>query len=54
MIRQSSKLYVIMNVMLYFIGVIIVHDLTNRKSQQNLRKWLAEVLNKDNKDGREE
>ncbi|KAK3603301.1 hypothetical protein CHS0354_025906 [Potamilus streckersoni] len=29
-------------------GVILVHDQTNRKSHQNLRKWLAEVLNKDN------
>ncbi|KAG8199556.1 hypothetical protein JTE90_009397 [Oedothorax gibbosus] len=31
-----------------FNGVILVHDLTNRKSKQNLRKWLAEVLSKDN------
>lgn len=30
-------------------GIILVHDLTNRKSHQNLRKWLAEVLNKDEK-----
>ncbi|KAL4233170.1 Rab-like protein 3 [Mactra antiquata] len=30
-------------------GIILVHDLTNRKSQQNLRTWLAEVLRKDNK-----
>ncbi|WAR09245.1 RABL3-like protein [Mya arenaria] len=30
-------------------GIILVHDLTNRKSQQNLRSWLAEVLKKDNK-----
>ncbi|KAJ8314877.1 hypothetical protein KUTeg_007027 [Tegillarca granosa] len=28
-------------------GVILVHDLTNRKSHQNLRKWLGEVMNKD-------
>ncbi|XP_025097694.1 rab-like protein 3 isoform X2 [Pomacea canaliculata] len=28
-------------------GIILVHDLTNRKSHQNLHKWLAEVLNKD-------
>ncbi|XP_021931713.1 uncharacterized protein LOC110835623 isoform X6 [Zootermopsis nevadensis] len=28
-------------------GIILVHDLTNRKSQQNLQKWLAEVINKD-------
>lgn len=27
-------------------GVIVVHDLTNRKSQQNLRKWLLEVVDK--------
>lgn len=24
-----------------------MHDLTNRKSQQNLQKWLAEVINKE-------
>lgn len=28
-------------------GIILVHDLTNRKSQQNLQKWLAEVISKD-------
>ncbi|KAL5010096.1 hypothetical protein ScPMuIL_012401 [Solemya velum] len=28
-------------------GMILVHDLTNRKSHQNLGKWLAEVLNRD-------
>ncbi|XP_006816081.1 rab-like protein 3 [Saccoglossus kowalevskii] len=28
-------------------GLILVHDLTNRKSHLNLRKWLAEVLAKD-------
>ena len=30
--------------------MILIHDLTNRKSQQNLRKWLSEILNKDSKD----
>ncbi|XP_053638087.1 rab-like protein 3 isoform X2 [Cherax quadricarinatus] len=25
-------------------GIILVHDLTNRKSQQNLRRWLSEIL----------
>ncbi|KAK6187809.1 hypothetical protein SNE40_005750 [Patella caerulea] len=29
-------------------GIILVHDLSNRKSHQNLRKWLAEVLDKGN------
>ncbi|XP_066995064.1 rab-like protein 3 [Anabrus simplex] len=28
-------------------GIILVHDLTNRKSQQNLQKWLAEILNRE-------
>ncbi|XP_075233487.1 rab-like protein 3 isoform X2 [Lycorma delicatula] len=28
-------------------GIILVHDLTNRKSQQNLQKWLAEVFSRD-------
>ncbi|ESO89185.1 hypothetical protein LOTGIDRAFT_229083 [Lottia gigantea] len=27
-------------------GIILVHDLTNRKSHQNLLKWLGEVLDK--------
>lgn len=31
-------------------GIILVHDLTNRKSQENLRDWLFEILNKDGKD----
>ncbi|XP_046979275.1 rab-like protein 3 [Schistocerca americana] len=28
-------------------GIILVHDLTNRKSQLNLHKWLAEVVNRE-------
>ena len=28
-------------------GIVLVHDLSNWKSKQNLRKWLAEVLNMD-------
>lgn len=28
-------------------GVILVHDLTNRKSEENLKKWLHELLNRD-------
>jgi Rab-like protein 3 len=31
-------------------GIILVHDLTNRKSQDNLKNWLIEILNKDSKD----
>uniref|UniRef100_A0A182RI95 Rab-like protein 3 n=1 Tax=Anopheles funestus TaxID=62324 RepID=A0A182RI95_ANOFN len=31
-------------------GIILVHDLTNRKSQENLQRWLGEILNKDGKD----
>ncbi|XP_039961779.1 rab-like protein 3 isoform X1 [Bactrocera tryoni] len=31
-------------------GIILVHDLTNRKSQENLRDWLFEILNKNGKD----
>ena len=38
----SLLFYVCMHV-----GIVLVHDLTNRKSHQNLRKWLAEILNKD-------
>ncbi len=32
---------------MFFPGIILVHDLTNRKSEVNLRKWLAEVLTKE-------
>ncbi|XP_044599400.1 rab-like protein 3 isoform X1 [Cotesia glomerata] len=28
-------------------AIILVHDLSNRKSQQNLQKWLQEVLSKE-------
>ncbi|XP_039601891.1 rab-like protein 3 [Polypterus senegalus] len=28
-------------------GIILVHDLTNKKSSQNLTRWSLEVLNKD-------
>lgn len=28
-------------------GIILAHDLTNRKSQQHLNNWLHEVLNRD-------
>jgi len=38
---------VIANVCHSQLGIILVHDLTNRKSQQNLQKWLEEVLSKD-------
>ncbi|XP_041976670.1 rab-like protein 3 isoform X2 [Aricia agestis] len=30
------------------VGIILVHDLTNRKSQVNLQKWLSEILNEGN------
>lgn len=29
------------------IGIILVYDLTNLKSSENLHKWLADILNKD-------
>ncbi|EAT35648.1 AAEL012195-PB [Aedes aegypti] len=31
-------------------GIILVHDLTNKKSHDNLQRWLIEILNKDGKD----
>lgn len=31
-------------------GIILVHDLTNRKSHENLQRWLFELINKDGKD----
>lgn len=32
-------------------GIILIHDLTNRKSQENLKSWLIEILNKEGKGG---
>jgi len=29
-------------------GIILVHDLTNRKSEANLHKWIMEILSKNN------
>lgn len=31
-------------------GIILVHELTNRKSHDNLQQWLLEILNKEGKD----
>lgn len=31
-------------------GIIMVHDLTNSKSHENLQRWLYEIINKDAKD----
>jgi Rab-like protein 3 len=28
-------------------GIILVHDLTNRKSHENLKNWLLEIINKE-------
>lgn len=28
-------------------GIILVHDLTNRKSHENLKNWLLEIMNKE-------
>lgn len=33
--------------LLVFSGIILVHDLTNKKSSQNLYRWSLEALNKD-------
>ena len=30
-------------------GIILVHDLTNRKSQQNLERWLREIVQYNNR-----
>lgn len=32
---------------LSFSGIMLVHDLTNKKSSQNLYRWSLEALNKD-------
>lgn len=31
-------------------GIILVHDCTNRKSHENLKNWLLEILSKEGKD----
>lgn len=31
-------------------GVILVYDLSNRKSHENLQRWIFEILNKEGKD----
>lgn len=36
-----------------FHGLILVHDLSNRKSQQNLEKWLREALARDTGNGKQ-
>jgi hypothetical protein len=43
----SACLHLLLICCCYFVGIILVHDLTNRKSQQNLQKWLGEVISKD-------
>lgn len=35
----------ILFILYYFPGLIVVHDLANRKSFLNLQKWVTEVLN---------
>lgn len=42
---MKDKQYLLCNSKLA--GIILVHDLTNRKSQQNLQKWLQEIINRD-------
>lgn len=32
---------------IFILGIILVHDLTNKKSSQNLYRWSLEVLNRD-------
>ena len=46
---MSSFTYLNELVKIFFSGIMLVHDLTNRKSHQNLRKWLSEILNRDSK-----
>lgn len=34
-------------VLSFTLGIILVHDLTNKKSSQNLYRWSLEALNRD-------
>jgi len=43
----SIKLLMLLVIFYFLIGIILVYDLTNLKSSENLHKWLAEILNKD-------
>jgi len=45
--RFSNIIYLIIY-KFFSTGIILVYDLTNLKSSENLHKWLAEILNKDN------
>jgi Rab-like protein 3 len=31
-------------------GIMLIHDLTNKKSHENLKDWLLEVTNKDTRE----
>lgn len=45
-LRSYAKLVAYFVIIIaYITGMILVHDLTNRKSEENLQKWLSEVLN---------
>lgn len=33
-------------------GIVLVHDLTNRRSQENLQSWICEIVNRD-RDGKD-
>ena len=54
MVKNKSFRRTIKNTQLFIFisGIILVHDLSNRKSQQNLQKWLQEVLSKDGNSSR--
>lgn len=46
--RLSNIIIYLIIYIFFSTGIILVYDLTNLKSSENLHKWLAEILNKDN------
>lgn len=40
-------LYMVYKCFAVSLGIVLVHDLTNKKSSQNLYRWSLEALNKD-------
>ena len=40
--QQANGKDKLLNILRFFLGIILVHDVTNRKSHGNLSKWLSE------------
>lgn len=45
MVKKKKLILILTNLL----GIILVHDLTNRKSQDNLNQWIADVMEQNEK-----